>query len=166
MGLVESKEDVYCTEIEDGGKVIPGLIIYRFDLSLVFFNADYFKDRVRTVINQANTKPAWFLFNAESVSLLHITGADSLEALRVELAEQDIVLAVARAKEWFRVMLERTDIVERIGAEYLFPTAHASAQSFLAAGQRSRNGASWPFMTGNQSRGGRMTERLSSRPSR
>jgi len=133
MGLVESKEGVYCAEIEDGGKVVPGLIIYRFDSSLVFFNADYFKDRVRTVINQANTKPVWFLFNAESVPLLDTTGADALEALRSELAEQDIVLAVARAKGWFRVMLERTGVAERIGAEHLFPTVHAGAQSFLAA---------------------------------
>jgi len=67
MGLVESKEDVYCAVEEEGGSVIPDLIIYLFDSSLVFFNAGYFKDRVHMVINQVNTKPAWFLFNAESV---------------------------------------------------------------------------------------------------
>jgi len=33
---------------------IPGLIIYRFDANLVFFNADYFRERVREVIAAAN----------------------------------------------------------------------------------------------------------------
>jgi|SRR5215217_6657254 len=46
---------------------------HRFDSSLLSFNADYFKGRVHTVIHQANTKPAWFFFNAESVPLLDIT---------------------------------------------------------------------------------------------
>src|SRR5262245_25871463 len=88
LGLVREKDDVYSAVEEEGGKTIPGLIIYRFESSLLFFNADHFKDRARAIIKDANTRPRWFLFNAESVPVLDLTGADALEELHAELASQ------------------------------------------------------------------------------
>jgi MFS superfamily sulfate permease-like transporter len=51
-------------------------VIYRFDAALVFFNADYFKERVRTVIATADS-PRWFLLDAEAMSYVYTTGAAS-----------------------------------------------------------------------------------------
>src|SRR4051812_9540463 len=42
LGRIEGKHDAYGVGGE-GGETIPGLLIYRFDSSLLFFNADYFK---------------------------------------------------------------------------------------------------------------------------
>jgi len=129
LGLIQSNDDVYSAE--EGGKEVPGLIIYRFDSSLLFFNADYFKDRVRALIGDTNPKPQWLLFDAESVPILDVTGADVLDELRAELKGTGIVLAIARAKGLFRVMLERTGVAEKIGAEHMFATVHAGARAFL-----------------------------------
>jgi MFS superfamily sulfate permease-like transporter len=134
LGLVREKGDVYSAVEEENGKTIPGLIIYRFESSLLFFNADHFKDRVRAIIKDANTRPRWFLFNAESVPVLDLTGADALEELHHELASQGIVLAVARSKGRFRMMLDRSGVTAKIGREHLFPTVHAGAEAFLAQG--------------------------------
>ena len=136
LGLVQEKDDVYSAVEEEGGRTIPGLIIYRFDSSLLFFNADHFKDRVRAIIRNANTKPKWFLFDVESVPVLDITGADALEELRAELAGLGVVLAIARAKGLFRVMLDRSGVTEKIGRQHIFPTVHAGAQAFLATQPR------------------------------
>lgn len=131
LGLVEGKHDAYGVGGE-GGKPIPGLLIYRFDSSLLFFNADYFKDRVLALLAAADPPPRWLLFNAESVPMLDVTGAEALEALRAELAGRGTVLAIARAKGLFRGMLERTGTAEKIGAAHLFPAVHAGVQAFLA----------------------------------
>ena len=136
LGLVQEKGDVYSAVEEEGGRTIPGLIIYRFDSSLLFFNADHFKDRVRAIIRNANTKPKWFLFDVESVPVLDITGADALEELRAELAGLGVVLAIARAKGLFRVMLDRSGVTDKIGRQHIFPTVHAGAQAFLATQPR------------------------------
>ncbi len=136
LGLVQERDDVYSAVEEEGGRTIPGLIIYRFDSSLLFFNADHFKDRVRAIIRNANTKPKWFLFDVESVPVLDITGADALEELRAELAGLGVVLAIARAKGLFRVMLDRSGVTEKIGRQHIFPTVHAGAQAFLATQPR------------------------------
>ena len=131
LGLVEGKEDAYGTGGE-GGRTIPGLLIYRFDSSLVFFNADYFRSRVLALVDDAGAPPQWLLLDAESMPFLDVTGADALEALRSELSGHGTVLAIARAKGLFLRMLERTGVAARIGAAHLFPTVHAGVHAFLA----------------------------------
>ena len=42
LGLVETDTGLYATEASERRR-IPGLVIYRFDASLLFFNADCFK---------------------------------------------------------------------------------------------------------------------------
>ena len=37
------------------GETFPGLVIYRFDASLLFFNSDHFKSRVRSIVKEAQT---------------------------------------------------------------------------------------------------------------
>ncbi|HEX6901373.1 MAG TPA: SulP family inorganic anion transporter [Thermoanaerobaculia bacterium] len=131
LGLLEEKDGVYT--MGEGGRTIPGLIVYRFDSSLLFFNADCFKDRALALCDDAGTPPKWFLFDAESVPVLDVTGAAVLESLRAELAGRGVVLAVARAKGLFRKMLERTGIAEKIGPAYFFPAVHVGVRAFFDA---------------------------------
>lgn len=130
LGLVQGKDGFYGTE-EAGSWTLPGLLIYRFDAPLLFFNAEHFKECVRHRIMEAETKPEWFLFDAESASLLDTTAADALESLRAELAAQEIVLTIARAKGLFLIMLVRTGVAARIGNACLFPSVHAGVEAFL-----------------------------------
>ena len=134
LGIVEHDGEIYTASEAAGGQTIPGLIIYRFESAIVFFNADYFTDRVRTLIRNADTKPRKFLFDAESVPLLDVSGAYAIDALRSELKEQGIVFGVARAGGLFRIMLERAGVAERIGNENMFHTVHAGAESFRRNG--------------------------------
>ena len=111
---------------------MPDLLIYRFDASLLFFNADYFKERVRKVVAEAVTPPRWLLLDAESILVLDITGSEALESLRQELEAKGTVLAVARAKGLFRLMLDRSGLADRIGREHLFLTVHDGAAAFAS----------------------------------
>jgi high affinity sulfate transporter 1 len=118
-------------KIGDQGEAICGMVIYRFDSSLLFFNADYFKARVRTVIAEEHSRPRQLLIDTEAIPLMDITGAEAMDSIRSELARQGIVLSVARAKGLFRLMLERTNLAERIGREHLFPSVRDGIQAFL-----------------------------------
>ena len=75
-------------------------LVYRFDASLIFFNADYFANRVRQVIAESKEKPTTFVLDAEAISLLDTTGADVLAALHFELQRDGIVMSIARGKGW------------------------------------------------------------------
>jgi len=134
LGVVQRNGDAYCATEEEGAKFVPGLIIYRFESSLVFFNADYFSDRVRALISAADTRPSHFLLDAEAVPFVDVSGAFVLDDLRSELARQGIVFGVARARGLFLTMLERAGVAERIGISNFFPTVHVGAKNFQKNG--------------------------------
>jgi len=149
LGVASGNDDVYCTTAEEGGKTIPGLVIYRYEAALLFFNADYFRDRVRALLKQESPAPEWFLLDAESVTVLDVTGAFALESLRAELADQGIVFGIARSRALFHLMLERSGVAQAIGESRIFPTVHAGAQAFLrtqgaAPKQETQKGAAVP----------------------
>ena len=129
LGMVDGQPDLFGA-IDDGAKAIPGLTIYRFDSSLLFFNADHLKDRVKAIIVDTDPPPRWFILNAEAMPLIDITGAEALDSLRVELAKSGIVMGIARPKGLALLMLQRSGVAERIGSRYIFPTVHAGANSF------------------------------------
>jgi high affinity sulfate transporter 1 len=114
----------------EGAETLPGLVIYRFDAALVFFNADYFKERVRTVIAAADS-PRWFLLDAEAMSYVDTTGAAILEEVREKLAAHGIALALSRARPPVRTILKRTGFEDRIGADRFYPTVRSAVDAIL-----------------------------------
>jgi SulP family sulfate permease len=109
-----------------------GLVIYRFDASLVFFNADHFKARVKTVIREAPALPRYLLLDAGTMPLLDTTGAASLDQVCSDLDDQGIALAVAAAKSPVRNMLDKTGLAARIGNERMFATVQEAVEALTA----------------------------------
>lgn len=101
---------------------IPGLMIYRFEAGLLFYNSDCFKSRIRAHVKETSETPQCFLLDAESMPLLDSTGAACIEEIVEELSRQSIGFAVARPHARFRLLFERTGLNEKIGAGNLFPT--------------------------------------------
>lgn len=129
LGRVSGSEGYVDVSRRPDAETVPGLVIYRFDAALVFFNADHFKSRVRAVVGEAKMKPRCFLLDAETMPSLDTTGAAGLAEVSTELAEKGILLAVASAKEPVRAMLDRTGLVQEIGPERLFPTLDAAVRA-------------------------------------
>jgi MFS superfamily sulfate permease-like transporter len=135
LGAVRGKNGFISIAEDSAAKSVSGLVIYRFDSSLLFFNADHFANRVRHVIREANQKPHCFVLDAEAMPILDTTGADVLASLRSELLNQEINLSIARAKGWFRMMLDRTGIADEIGRDQLFPSVTAAVEAALSRKQ-------------------------------
>jgi MFS superfamily sulfate permease-like transporter len=112
-------------------QTVPGLVIYRFDAALLFFNADYFKTRVRTVVAEAATKPQFVVLDAETMALVDTTGAANLVELSEELAERDIIVVMAATKTPVRQILDRTGATKQIGSGRHYPSVAAAVESLL-----------------------------------
>ncbi len=76
----------------------PGLLIYRFDSDLVFFNVDFFKERLLRAVAKSKTPVEWIVVDASPINILDVTAVQKVGELREELAAQGVVLAFARAK--------------------------------------------------------------------
>lgn len=133
-GLVPDLAGMHDVDDYDGAEVVPGLLVYRYDAPLFFANADNFLSRVRESV--ATYDPEWVLLNAEAIGEVDLTGADALETLRAELEEKGIVLALARLKQEPRKVLQPSGLLERIGAEHIFPTLPTALEGYHAATDR------------------------------
>jgi anti-anti-sigma regulatory factor len=76
------------------------LVLHRFGATLVFFNAPYFKKRVREV---AATHPGikWFIVDGSTINSIDSTGAAMLEALSEDLHARGIRLGFANPEPRF-----------------------------------------------------------------
>lgn len=131
LGKIEGQEGFHKLDDHSAAKSTTGVIIYRFEGALLFFNADYFKRRVRAAVAGAEAKIDGFVFDAEGVNLLDTTGADALEEMRAELAHQQIAFVLARPRSRFRAVLEATDIKQQ-GNGHVYHTVEAAVAAMSA----------------------------------
>ncbi len=130
LGRVPGAEGFHDIKETREAEAIPGLIIYRFESALLFFNSDCFKSRIRDLVKTETPRPRQFLLDAESMPLLDTTGAATLEEVIEELSGQGVDFAMARANGRVRLMLERTGLKQKIGDAKLFTTIDSAVAAF------------------------------------
>jgi MFS superfamily sulfate permease-like transporter len=134
LGLVPGTQDYGDTAEHSGAQGVHGLLIYRFDAAVLFFNAEYFKERVRSAVAAAPTKIRVLLFDAEAVTMIDTTAAFALEEIRTELASRGVNFAVARARTALRAQFDRYGLFEA-NAECFYPSIRSAVEAFEANGR-------------------------------
>jgi len=133
LGRVPGLDGYHSVAGRPTAETIPGVVIYRFDAALVFFNADHFKSRVRAAVDGAGDPPRWLVFNAGTMPFLDSTGAAILREMREELGRRGIELVLAEAKASVRAMLEKTGLAEDMGPDRMFPTIESAVLAISRA---------------------------------
>jgi len=110
---------------------IPGLVILRWDAPLFFANANLFRDLVRNLVAQAETKPFWVLVTAEPVTDVDTTAADMLVDLDLELNASDIHLVFAELKDPVKDKIVRYGLLDTIDHQHFFPTIEVAVTAFF-----------------------------------
>lgn len=121
LGSVPGLDGLHDVEDYPEAVQVPGLVIYRYDSPLFFANAEDFRVRALAAADAAPDL-RWFVLTTEAIVEVDLTGVDALEAVRAELHERGVVMALARVKRELRAMLEPAGILDRIGEEHVFPT--------------------------------------------
>jgi len=113
-----------------GGQSIPGLIAYRFYAPLLFSNAGHFAARVRQLILDSPAPVKWFLLDAQAITDIDVTAAETLHALHEELQQKGIALKVAHANRPFRALLEKTGLAGELKEESFYGSVHECVTAF------------------------------------
>ncbi len=111
-------------------RMVPGLVVYRYDAPLCFANAANFKERALASLARGVGPVEWLLLNAEANVELDSTGLEALEGLRVELERRGVVLALARVKQGLRDVLERAGFLDRVGPDRVFFTLPTAVDAY------------------------------------
>ena len=130
LGLVPGMAGMHDVDDYPSARLVPGLMIYRFDSPLFFANAENFRTRALRSVDEASPPVRWFVLNAEAISEVDITGADALEELREELFRRGIEVGLARMKEELRNDLARTVILQRIPPDRIFATLPTTVEAY------------------------------------
>jgi sulfate permease, SulP family len=108
----------------------PGLIVYRFDAPLVFPNVAYFGERLEELIGNAGEGLRCVVLDAEAISDFDSTAAEALETLDADLELRKVELWIARANQPLRDLLQVTGLINRIGAENIYPSVRAAVTAY------------------------------------
>jgi sulfate permease, SulP family len=130
LGQVPGVAGMHDIDDYPDARQVPGLVVYRYDAPLCFANAENFRQRALAAANAAPMPVEWFLLNAEANVEIDITATDALEQLRGELAERGVVFAMARVKQDLRVYLAAAGLVDRVGADRIFPTLPTAVSAY------------------------------------
>ncbi|CAK17007.1 SulP family inorganic anion transporter [Pseudomonas entomophila] len=118
-------------------RTLPGLVVYRFDDAILFFNADYFKMRLLEAV-QGEQQVQVVLFDAEAVTSIDVSGIAALREVRDTLAAQGIHFAIARARGTFLRMLVRSGMAREMEDKLLFGSVRAGIRAYRVWRNRNR----------------------------
>ncbi len=132
MGEVPGVAGYHAVEDWEGGRTLPGLVLFRYDAPLCFANAEDFRRRALAAVDGASPAPEWLVLNAEAIVEIDSTAAEMLQALPRELADRGVRLAFTRVKRKLRLQLEAAGVLALVGTERLYPTIPTAVAAFQA----------------------------------
>jgi high affinity sulfate transporter 1 len=116
-------------------RLVPGLVIFRWDAPLFFANAELFHERVMEAVDASPTPVKRFVVSAEPVTSIDVTSADMLVELEQKLRAAGIELRFAEMKDPVKDKLRRFEIFESFGGAGFHPTLGAAVDEYVAAHQ-------------------------------
>ena len=113
-------------------QAIPGMVLFRFNAPLVFFNADHFKQCALAAVRASGDDLRWFVIDAIPISDVDINGLAVLKDLQQKLASRNVKLVWAgRQSEFLSCLREMGELTERV-SELTYPTLRQAVHAFRA----------------------------------
>jgi high affinity sulfate transporter 1 len=112
-------------------RLIPGLVLFRWDAPLFFANAELFHDRAMAAVSASPTPVRWLVVAAEPVTSVDVTAADVLAELDEALHASGIELCFAEMKDPVKDKLKRFGLFTRLGEERFFATVGEAVSAYL-----------------------------------
>jgi high affinity sulfate transporter 1 len=131
FGIIDGQDGFYELAHYPEAHAIPGLLIYRFESPLTFFNADYFRRRVAKLVRLEH--PHWVVIDAISMTKNDITGFLAIDELNRALQQRGIQLVIAgRTAQLVKRMTRAGLPPERTGILY-FVSRQAAVRAYRQA---------------------------------
>jgi len=112
-------------------RLVPGLMLFRWDAPLFFANSELFNQKVNEAIGNSTQPLKRILIAAEPVTSIDVTSADMLVELEQNLRESGIELRFAEMKDPVKDKLKRFEIMETFGENNFYPTIGAAVDAYL-----------------------------------
>jgi len=112
-------------------RLIPGLVLFRWDAPLFFANAELFHNRVLDAVAASPTPVRWVVVAAEPVTSVDVTAADMLTELDDALHKAGVELCFAEMKDPVKDKLKRFGLFVRFGENQFFATIGEAVAAYV-----------------------------------
>jgi MFS superfamily sulfate permease-like transporter len=133
LGREQGLKGYHDIERHPEARLIPGLVLFRWDAPLFFANAELFQERVLDAVAASPTPVRWVVVAAEPVTSVDVTAADVLAELDQALQAASIELCFAEMKGPVKDKLKRFGLFARFGEHTFFPTIGTAVDAYLKA---------------------------------
>jgi MFS superfamily sulfate permease-like transporter len=130
LGRADGVKGYHDIQRHPEARLIPGLVLFRWDAPLFFANAEWFHDQVLDAVAASPTPVRWVVVAAEPVTGVDVTSADMLAELDDILHEARIRLCFAEMKGPVKDKLKRFGLFARLGEHFFFPTIGSAVSSY------------------------------------
>jgi high affinity sulfate transporter 1 len=135
LGRVDGVKGYHDVTRYPDARIIPGLVLFRWDAPLFFANAELFRDHVLDAVAASPTPVRWLVVSAEPVTSVDVTAADVLEELDRTLRSAGIELCFAEMKDPVKDKLKRFGLFSTLGEQRFFATLGQAVSSYVKAMQ-------------------------------
>jgi MFS superfamily sulfate permease-like transporter len=112
-------------------RLIPGLVLFRWDAPLFFANSEQFHEHVLLAVDASPTPVSWFVVASEPITSVDVTAADMLAELDDQLRKAGIQLVFAEMKDPVKDKLRRFGLLDRFDDRHFFPTLGQVVGAYL-----------------------------------
>jgi len=130
LGKVGGIPGLHSVERHPEATTWPGIVIYRFDGPITFFNSAYFKQRTLRAAEAAGTELKWFVMDMIPVSQLDVTGLYAIRELRQALGARGVKLVFAGRKAEILQWSQRVGLYSKELEERTFPTMRQALKAY------------------------------------
>jgi high affinity sulfate transporter 1 len=131
LGRVDGVRGYHDIKRYPDARLVPGLVLFRWDAPLFFANAELFQDCVLQAIDASPTPVKRLIVAAEPVTSIDVTSADMLAELQHKLSSAGIELHFAEMKDPVKDKLRRFEIFDLFGGNIFHPTIGAGVDDYL-----------------------------------
>ena len=131
LGRVDGVKGYHDIERYPDARMVPGLVLFRWDAPLFFANAELFRNRVMDALATSPTPVRRLVVGAEPITSVDVTAADMLDELDDALHAAGIELGFAAMKDPVKDKLKRFGLFPRLGAERFFDTVGEAVGAYV-----------------------------------
>ncbi|MBK9666407.1 MAG: sulfate permease [Gammaproteobacteria bacterium] len=132
LGRVDGVRGFHDIKRYPAARLVPGMVLFRWDAPLFFANAELFQESVLRAVADSPTPVRRVIVAAEPVTSVDVTSADILTELERTLRESGIELHFAEMKDPVKDKLKRFELLEHFGPDAFHPTVGAAVDDYLA----------------------------------
>jgi high affinity sulfate transporter 1 len=130
LGRVERVKGYHDITRYPEARLIPGLVLFRWDAPLFFANAELFHERVLDAVAKSPTAVLWLVVAAEPVTSIDVTSADVVCELDDTLQAAGIEFCFAEMKDPVKDKLKRFGLFTRFGEKTFFATLGEAVSAY------------------------------------